>query len=211
MKKIIKLIAIVLLICILFLVILFIRKMIVKNKILSKLNEYKNIKNYYYKIESISNGKETKEESWFLNNKIVYKIEGIDDYTLYDYMENDSDMWYRFFENKNGEIERYEEIETTIDPDEINTMGEDGGNFRSMIYSLEAIFNDNNEFIILNNKEVDGKKCYQIKLLTGEIILIDKETGLPIESRMNNDITKYSYRFNCVENETFERFIGMIE
>lgn len=73
LKKLLKVIAVILAIMLILYVAYSVYKMIILNKISSKLEQYKNLDNYYFKLESLVDGdlKET-IETWYKNGK--YKI-----------------------------------------------------------------------------------------------------------------------------------------
>ncbi len=84
---------------------------------------------------------------------------------------------------------------------------EDGGMFSSRPTSLTTSYDNFNKFLLALNptvfiwtKEYDGKDCYDVKVGEQEEI-IEKETGLLLSTKFEDNERKLSYSFDTVTDE----------
>ena len=84
---------------------------------------------------------------------------------------------------------------------------EDGGMFSSRPTSLTTSYDNFNKFLLALNptvfiwtKEYDGKDCYDVKVGEQEEI-IEKETGLLLSTKLEDNERKLSYSFDAVTDE----------
>lgn len=208
--KLCKISLIVISVLLLVIVVIVGRKMIILASLDKKISEYENSKNLYSKVvTSTERVKSQTIETYYKEDKMKYVIE----------TEQKDGSFNKIIQvtNSNERKVFFENEKTVAIYHEDNNVIEEIPKF--MNYAKSYTLSErllNSVFSNIKNKEVEGKRCYEISSLKNSNILyeegtekmliyIEKETALPIKIIQiihgNEYITNYEYKFDSITEE----------
>lgn len=201
-RKIYLLFSIILLILI-SIVIIYTRKFYILSKISNKVNELKNINNYYASVASVENNNLHIVESYLSNGTLLTNLNIISE------NDNNKISMYKNISNNTAFVTSYPSKTVTFynDINEIEFI-------KVGLLNYTSEFTDLSFFqLLLYTKNVrnittsvcDGLECYLVDLYKGTQLWIEKETGLTLraivcEDTENTRIYEYKYELNTLDN-----------
>lgn len=207
LKAILKRIAVILIILVLLYFAYVGYKFMVLNGISSKLEQYKNLENYYFKMESQVDGilQET-QEIWYKDGryKIIYEstLNGInskqttyvDLNNKYIYMINEEEKSYNQFDLYS--VEQYEngKYMYTLFPSMTNSEATD---FKEWAFKLNLIFSyykNGNILLKINNEYIEFNKDNLLPIMQSVVLKENKN--------IQKNIIKYNIQLDAVKDES---------
>lgn len=188
------------------------RKMLIIVSLNNKISNYTSSTNYYMKTFNYYGDKLIVTEQYKKDDKYISRVKFLSEtknkgiYT--DYYNGETVNTYSEVELGEGNVSRKlvkaNSVDNIIQPIIPNTIKMDhAGQF--IVTSL---------FSSITSEECNGKNCYRVELIGGQIYYIDKETGLTIrimgETSVTNSygerydiITDFQYKFDVVTDDDF--------